>query len=366
MSHLGHDRPTRRSRPRGVSVARRRDASRPRRSWGAWILSAVLAVLVVTVLAVTGLVNASIGNDAVPHEQGDASAVPPDVAHGGTFVDGRTDPARSAAIPPRTVALTFDDGPDPTWTPQILAVLAKHRVPGTFFVVGSLAVRHPELLRRIRAAGGEIGIHTFTHVDLSEVPGGRLGRELGEPRLPTAGATGETTYLVRPPFSSTVDAIDDRAYAAILASGSDGYVNVFTDVDGEDWQRPGVDAIVRNATPRDGAGATVLLHDAGGDRSQTVAALDRLIPDLQARGYRFTTATDAVGAPTAAAAAPARDRTVGGALVTAVDLATGVVRALQGLLVAGGVVVVVRLLLTLVVARRHARRRRDPTFRWGP
>ena len=347
-------------------MARRRDASRPRRSWGTWIVSAVLAVLVATVLAVFGLVNASIGNDAVPHEQGDSSAVPPDVAHGGTFVDGRTDPARSLAIPPRTVALTFDDGPDPTWTPQILAVLAKHRVPGTFFVVGSLAVRHPELLRRIRDSGGEIGIHTFTHVDLAEVPGWRLERELGETQLAIAGATGETTYLVRPPFSSTVDAIDDRAYAAILASGRDGYVNVFTDVDGEDWQRPGVDAIVRNATPRDGAGATVLLHDAGGDRSQTVAALDRLIPELAAQGYRFTTATEAVGAPTAAAPAPSRDKAVGGALVTAVDLATGAVRLMQGLLVAVGVIVVVRLLLTLVVARRHARRRRDPSFRWGP
>ena len=346
-------------------MARRRDASLPRRSWGTWVLSGVLALLVATVLAVTGLVNASIGNDAVPHEQGDSAAVPADVAHGGTFVDGRTDPARSAAIPPRTVALTFDDGPDPTWTPQILAVLAKHRVPGTFFVVGSLAVRHPELLRRIRASGSEIGIHTFTHVDLAEVPGWRLERELGETQLAIAGATGETTYLVRPPFSSTVDAIDDRAYAAILASGRDGYVNVFTDVDGEDWQRPGVDAIVRNATPRDAAGATVLLHDAGGDRSQTVAALDRLIPELQARGYRFATATDAVGAPTAAAAAPTRDRAVGGALVTAVDLATGTVRVLQGLLVAVGGVVVVRLLLTLIVARRHARRRRDPSFRWG-
>ncbi len=347
-------------------MARRRDAARPRRSWGTWILSAVLAVLIATVLAVTGLVNASIGNDADSHSQGDSSHVPADIAHGGTFVDGRTDPAHSTAIPPRTVALTFDDGPDPTWTPEILAVLAKHHVPGTFFVVGSLAVRHPELLRQIRASGSEIGIHTFTHVDLSQVPDWRLQRELGETQLAIAGATGETTYLVRPPFSSTVDAIDDRAYAAILASGRDGYVNVFTDVDGEDWQRPGVDAIVRNASPKGGAGATVLMHDAGGDRSETVAALDRLIPELQAEGYRFATTTDAVGAPPSYAPAPQRDRVVGGGLVTAVDLATGAVRFLEGLLVAVGAIVVLRLLLTLVVARRHAKRRRDPAFRWGP
>ena len=325
---------------RAVGVGRRRDAARPRRSWGTWILTGVLVVLIATILAVTGLVNASIGNDADSHNQGDSSHVPADIAHGGTFVDGRTDPAQSKAIPAHTIALTFDDGPDPTWTPQILAVLAKHRVPGTFFVVGSLAVRHPELLRQIRASGSEIGIHTFTHVDLSQVPQWRLEREIGETQLAIAGATGETTYLVRPPFSSTVDAIDDRAYAAILESGRDGYVNVFTDVDGEDWQRPGVDAIVRNATPRGGEGATVLLHDAGGDRAETVAALDRLIPQLQAQGYRFATATDAVGAPTAAAPAPSRDRVVGGGLVTAVDLATNGVRILLGLLVGvGGIVV---------------------------
>ena len=268
------------------------------------------------------------------------------MSRGGTFVDGRVDPARATALPARTIALTFDDGPDPTWTPQILAVLAKHRVPGTFFVVGSLSVRHPDLLRQIRAAGSEIGIHTFTHVDLSQVPSWRIDRELGETQLAIAGATGETTYLLRPPFSSTNDAIDDAAYRAVLESGRQGYVNVFTDVDGEDWQRPGVDAIVRNATPRDGAGATVLLHDAGGDRSQTVAALDRLIPELQAQGYRFDTVTGSVGAPSAHIPATERDRMVGGGLVGAVDLATGTVRLLQGLLIAVGLIVVLRLLLT--------------------
>ena len=75
----------------------------------------------------------------------------------------------SIALPSRTVALTFDDGPDPTWTPQILAVLAKYHVPGTFFVVGSSVARDPELVRQIRAQGSEIGIHTFTHPDLAEV-----------------------------------------------------------------------------------------------------------------------------------------------------------------------------------------------------
>src|SRR5205085_1420592 len=187
-------------------------------------------------------------------------------------------------------------------------------VPGTFFVVGSMVARHPDMAQRIVAAGSELGVHTFTHPDLAGVSAFRRDREIDDTELAIAGATGVSTHLVRPPFSSTSDALDDPGYGTVVAAGRAGYVTVLTDVDGEDWQRPGVDAIVRNATPQDGAGATVLLHDAGGDRSQTVAALDRLIPELQARGYRFTTATDAVGAPTAAAAAPSRDKAVGGAL----------------------------------------------------
>ena len=112
---------------------------------------------------------------------------------------GRTD---SWPCRPKTVALTFDDGPDPQWTPQVLAVLAKYHVPATFFVVGSRAAHYPELVRAIRASGSEIGLHTFTHPDLREVSPTRVDQEFAATQLALAGATGQMSYLVRPPYSS--------------------------------------------------------------------------------------------------------------------------------------------------------------------
>lgn len=328
-------------------------------------MTVVLTVMVLTVLTVSGLVNASIGNDAHARAPEGHDAVPPGIAAGGPIIDARADPVRSAHLPDRTVALTFDDGPDPTWTPQILAVLARHRVPGTFFVVGSMVAQHPDMAQRIVAAGSELGVHTFTHPDLAGVSTWRRDREIADTELAIAGATGISTHLVRPPFSSTSDALDDPGYGTVVAAGRAGYVTVLTDVDGEDWQRPGVDAIVRNATPQHGAGATVLLHDAGGDRSQTVAALDRLIPQLQAQGYRFTTVSDAAGLGPYGQPAPSRDRVVGQALLATVGVAQGLVTLMEIALVGVGGLVIARLVVMLVVARRHARRRRDPAFSWG-
>src|SRR5690349_6193715 len=221
-------------------------------------MTVVLAVMVLTVLTVSGLVNAAIGNDAHARPPEGHDAVPPAISAGGPIIDSRTQPVRSARLPERTVALTFDDGPDPTWTPQVLAVLARHRVPGTFFTVGSMVARHPELAQRIVTSGSELGVHTFTHPDLAGVSAWRRDREIADTELAIAGATGISTHLIRPPFSSTSDALDDPGYGTVLAAGHEGYVTVLTDVDSEDWQRPGVDAIVRNATPQNGAGATVL------------------------------------------------------------------------------------------------------------
>ena len=178
-------------------------------------------------------------------------------------------------------------------------MLAKYHVPGTFFVVGSSVARDPDLVRQIRAQGSEIGIHTFTHPDLAEVSTDRVDREMTETQYALAGATGELSYLVRPPYSSEPDALDDLRFDVISRLGEQGYVTALVDVDTEDWQQPGVGAIVHNAVPEDGQGGVVLLHDAGGDRSETVAALDRLIPEMQADGFTFTTVSAGAGLPPA-------------------------------------------------------------------
>jgi peptidoglycan-N-acetylglucosamine deacetylase len=231
--------------------------------------------------------------------------VPPAIRDGGPVVGTRAGPVDARRLPPRTVILTFDDGPDPTWTPRILDVLRRHRVPGSFFLLGNQVLQHPGVVRRMLAEGHEVGNHSFDHPDLAVLSPREQRRQLAQAQLALVGATGVTTSLMRPPYSFSTGSLDDPSWDVVRAAHEDGYVTVLADVDSRDWERPGVDAVVRDATPPDGRGAIVLLHDAGGDRSQTVAALDRLIPRLRAAGDRFTTVGDAFNLDPYDAAAPA-------------------------------------------------------------
>src|SRR5262249_3991658 len=139
--------------------------------------------------------------------------------------------ARSAPVPDKTVALTFDDGPDPTWTPQILAALRRHHVPATFFVVGAEAAAHPELVRRELAAGHEIGAHTFTHTDLGAASATRAGIELNLTQSALAGAAGINTHLLRLPYSSQTVDLKAPELAAARRAGHQGYLLVFSTED---------------------------------------------------------------------------------------------------------------------------------------
>jgi cellulose synthase/poly-beta-1,6-N-acetylglucosamine synthase-like glycosyltransferase/peptidoglycan/xylan/chitin deacetylase (PgdA/CDA1 family) len=258
----------------------------------------------------------------------------------------------------RTVALTFDDGPDPRWTPAILDVLHRHHVPATFFVVGSRVVAHPSLVRRELAEGHEIGSHTFVHSDVAAIPRWQANLELSLTQTALAGATGRHTGLFRPPYSSNPGAIDARHFTAYRDVGRQGYLVVLADRDGEDWQRPGVTRILAGAEPSSDDGAVVLLHDGGGDRHQTVLALDRLIGDLQARHFRFTTVSGALGL--APQGADVRVRTVarlqGVLFLRAQQAGRLVTGILFALLVPIGALTLLRALVLVVLARGHVRR----------
>ncbi len=340
--------------------------SRPRLR-SSWILTTVLAVGFAGVLAVAGVASPKSANDAVGQAGAASDQVPDAILNGGPWVDATRQPVTSRALPAHTIAITFDDGPDPTWTPQVLDVLRRHGVPGTFFVVGSNVSHYPDLIKAIHDSGSELGVHTFSHPNLGTVTGWRLQRELDETQLGIAGSTGVTTYLLRPPYSSTASAIDNPGYTAVLRAGGLGYVCVFTTQDSQDWQRPGVDAIVRNATPPPGAqtGAIVLMHDAGGDRSETVAGLDRYITRMQADGYRFTTVSGGLGLPSANPPASPQNVLSGRMLLATLGAATGFVDGMWWLLFVVGLLVVLRIVLMATVARRQARRRASPDFRWG-
>ncbi|GAA2232194.1 glycosyltransferase [Kitasatospora cystarginea] len=331
-----------------------------------WLLLTVLITTLSAALLLQGYTRHMYGQtaDGAALSQGSDADVPAVVHGGGPVIDPGSAAGPSTARPSaRTIALTFDDGPDPRWTPQILDVLRRHNVHATFFVVGTQVADNPGLARRILAEGNQIGIHTFTHTDLGSAAPWRRSLELREAQLALAGATGRTSSLLRPPYSSSADALTDTDWQAVQQAGREGYLTVLTTLDSEDWQRPGVEKILANATPHGADGQVLLMHDAGGDRSQTVAALDQLLPRLQAAGYRFATVGDAVGLPNPVKAAGASDRWQGEALIAAMTAGDWALGILDWLLYAAGAVSVLRAVAVLVAARRHKRLRGRS---WGP
>ncbi len=338
---------------------RRRPSAR-----GRWVFAAVITFILVNVLAVGAYANSRFAPDHQRTGTRSSDSVPAPVRDGGTVVDLRGGTLDARRMPARTIALTFDDGPDPVWTPKVLDVLSRHHAPATFFVLGSQVSRHPDITRRMVREGHELGIHTFTHPELTNLPTWRRRLEYSQTEAVIGYTAGVRAPLARLPYSSAVDAVDDADWAVVRDSGRLGYVSVFEDTDSQDWARPGPDAIVRNATPEGDRGAIVLLHDSGGDRAQTVAALDRFIPEMQARGYRFTTVSQGLGWP-AATPAGTGDRIQGGLLVWAVRIADATTRGFWLLLIVVGLLTLARTLLLFGYAVRHAHRRRAPTWSWG-
>ncbi|WP_020387113.1 polysaccharide deacetylase family protein [Kribbella catacumbae] len=171
----------------------------------------------------------------------------------------------------KVIYLTFDDGPQPIFTPKVLAVLARHRAKATFFVLGREAAKYPELVETTRAQGHTIGNHTWDHPLLTHLTPQRIRQEI---------FSGVKSKCFRPPYRDT-----NATVAAVAAANHQR--EVLWDVDTLDWEKPGAAkierAILRGAHP----GAVILMHDGGGSRPQTVAALDRALTQLTAQGYSF-------------------------------------------------------------------------------
>ncbi|MGW1880198.1 bifunctional polysaccharide deacetylase/glycosyltransferase family 2 protein [Streptomyces sp. NPDC001975] len=334
-----------------------------------WLLLCVLVVTLSAALLLQGYTHHMFGitSDDVTGPRGRSGTVPGQVAQGGPVIANAAGSPHTARPKAGTIALTFDDGPDPVWTPRILDVLRRNHVHATFFVVGTQVVAHPELVRRIVAEGHQIGIHTFTHPDLSRLAPWQRSLELRETQLAVAGAADVTTALLRPPYSSENDALDDAGWSVLKQADTAGYVTVLSTLDAEDWQRPGTARVLANATPHGRAGQIVLMHDAGGDRSQTVAALNTLIPRLKAQGFRFTTVGAAVGMDGPVRPAGPGDHLQGIALIRMLQLGDWTIRLLGVLMYAAGAVSVLRAAVVLVAAHRHRRLRTGRRARpWGP
>ncbi|WP_416983160.1 bifunctional polysaccharide deacetylase/glycosyltransferase family 2 protein [Streptomyces sp. T028] len=253
------------------------------------ILALLLLLALTSVMLLDGYLRAEVGGDQRVRTGASSSKVPDEVLDGGPILTFRGGQATTVSVPDKTIALTFDDGPNPTWTPKVLEILQEYDVPGTFFVVGSMVSRYPSIVKTMVDQGNEVGIHTFTHVDLSYQSDTRVDREMQQTQLALAGAAGITTTLFRAPYSSETDAIDNYSWPVYKELGADGYTSVFVDTDSDDWKKPGVSKIIKWATPDDDEGASVLFHDAGGERSQTIKALPKYIKKMKAKGYTFTT-----------------------------------------------------------------------------
>jgi cellulose synthase/poly-beta-1,6-N-acetylglucosamine synthase-like glycosyltransferase/peptidoglycan/xylan/chitin deacetylase (PgdA/CDA1 family) len=327
-----------------------------------WRLLSFCFFVAAVAIVFEGIATHTVGVSAEPTE---ALGGPAPLAHSRPILVAKGSHLVSLQPPPgRRIALTFDDGPSPQWTAKIAAVLRRNHVPATFFMIGSEAARYPGLVRLVRRDGNEIGNHTYTHVALSNGPAWQARLQLDLTEATIAGITGHYTRLVRPPYSATPDSVtvrDDRDLAALAGRR---YLIVLANYDSNDWIRPGIAKIVHNASPPGKIGGIIMFHDGGGNRSETVAALTELIPQLRARGFRFVTVSQLAGLPqnVVEPLAPSWERRRGEIFAAAVRFGFLLVRVLLLLVLLVGVLFAIRVALVLALAGHQFRaaKRRPP------
>jgi cellulose synthase/poly-beta-1,6-N-acetylglucosamine synthase-like glycosyltransferase/peptidoglycan/xylan/chitin deacetylase (PgdA/CDA1 family) len=202
---------------------------------------------------------------------------------------------------PGKIALTFDDGPDPDWTPAILDILKQKNVKATFFVIGENAEANPGLIERIMDEGHELGNHTFTHPNLADTPNEAVTLELNATQRLIEALTGRSMRLFRPPYLGDAEPASGDEITPVEIAQDMGYITVGEHADTEDWTLPPPETMIqtvmteiRNPNP-EFRGNIVLMHDSGGDRSRTVEVLGPLIDTLRAQHYKIVPVSELGG-----------------------------------------------------------------------
>jgi cellulose synthase/poly-beta-1,6-N-acetylglucosamine synthase-like glycosyltransferase/peptidoglycan/xylan/chitin deacetylase (PgdA/CDA1 family) len=222
---------------------------------------------------------------------------------------------------PKKLVLTFDDGPDAEYTPEILDELKDLGVPGTFFLVGQMVERYPEVARRILREGHEIGSHTFTHPNMGAVSHQRAILEFNTAQRAIQAVLGRSTILFRFPYNADEEAQTNAETDPIVQASALGYITVGELIDPQDWNLTKI-ASTGDSVPRTAddivndiiaqadttKGNVILLHSAGGDRHLTVAALATVVPRLQRKGYQFVTLAQLLGTTDDVLMPPVRPR----------------------------------------------------------
>lgn len=249
------------------------------------------------------------------------------------------------------LVLTFDDGPHPEYTKEILDILRDTNTPGSFFVLGQSVMNAPDLLNRIVDEGHEIGAHSFSHPRMDQISETRLELEFSLLDRIVAGVSGRGSLLYREPFLRSGGPISAARVASLMEAQKRGYIISGMDIVPKDWEGWSSDQIASYVIEQAemGAGNVILLHDGGEDRSASVAALPLIIDELRSKGYEFTTLADLLGTtpsalmPVREGAYPLFDRITFSAAATAKDaivvifwivLCIGVVRSVAIILMA--------------------------------
>jgi len=314
------------SRPPRARHKRSRD---PR---GHWLLLIIVLPVMFASLLFEGWANNEV--DAPPTRRDCTKPVPQAVSQGGPVLRINGDKVQSASMPARTVALTFDGGPDPVWTPRLLALLRKHHAHATFFLFGVQASRHPDLVRRIRAEGHEIGSNTYTGADLGAASTLRSRMELSLTQTTLAGSAGLRTTLLRMPQTTSVDTLCGDEWKAARRAAADGYLLVGAD---KSYRKPS-QGVIRQY-------------------SQTEIAYKETEKLLNNRNVdRFTTVTDGLRLSSGDSSASTFERGLGTGLIWVTAMGHAFANGMTWVLGVAGALGVLRLLLLVLFARAHVRR----------
>ena len=186
----------------------------------------------------------------------------------------------------KAVAITFDDGPNPIYTPEVLDIFAKAEGKATFFMIGEQMKKNPEIVKKVAEQGHEIGNHTFSHPKLSELSPADCLSEIERNEEIIQELTGQLPVVFRPPYldynNDTISILKDKGYPMI------GALNM----EAQDWEQPGVEHILSASKKCVRNGSILIFHDGFGDRSQTIQAVKKLVFELKSEGYQLLTVSE--------------------------------------------------------------------------
>lgn len=195
------------------------------------------------------------------------------------------DVVRRITTQDKVLALTFDDGPSPTFTPKVLSLLEQYHARATFFVIGERVKQYPDIVRREVTLKNQVENHTYHHIVVTGKGKHEIEMELSQSEKDISSVTGFAPHFFRPP-GGHYDA------TSVNVAEQHGYITVLWSVDSRDWSDPGVEDIVLRVMKNVHSGDIVLFHDQGGNRAQTIQALRVILPKLEAEGYRFVTLSE--------------------------------------------------------------------------